>query len=101
MINYKVLMLPQGHDNRFVGFDLLSDLGLKFDLTAYNRQYEGTIEGNGENIYQILEAIFIILNIDHPNDYKLPSLSVGDIVVIDNRHYFCDSVGFKEVVGNS
>ena len=38
-----------------------------------------------------------MLNINHPINYKGHSLSVSDICEIDNKYYFCDSFGWKEI----
>ena len=46
----------------------------------------------------ILESIFQILNIDKPKDYNLRSLSVGDVVKLENGNaYLVCPVGWKQV----
>ena len=42
-----------------------------------------------------MEAVFQKFNIDHPYDFKGHSLSVSDVVVMDDKAYYVDSVGFK------
>lgn len=44
-----------------------------------------------------LEDVFRIFNIEHPLQYRNRSLSVGDIVSIENRNFTCESVGWKYV----
>lgn len=51
---------------------------------------------------QILEQLFYIFNMEHPKGYKAHSLSVGDVVTIDQvdgtQHYYsCESVGWKRL----
>jgi len=66
----------------------------------YIKVYEGDYGGDGECKYgypEVLEELFEIFNLNHPDDYDARSLSVSDIVVIDGTPYYCDSFGFKEV----
>src|SRR5579884_1484710 len=44
----------------------------------------------------VLEEIFRIFNIEHPADYRNRSLSIGDVVTIDEaRSYRCACVGWE------
>lgn len=63
----------------------------------YKPVYSGTIEEGDLNKNQILENIFIKFNVSHPEDFKGHSLSMSDIVVLDNETYLCDMVGWKKV----
>ena len=45
---------------------------------------------------EILEEIFTLLNVNHPEDYTGHSLSVSDIVVLNDKKYYCDSYGWVE-----
>ena len=63
----------------------------------YKTVYSGTIEEGDLNKNQILENIFIKFNVSHPEDFKGHSLSMSDIVVLDNETYLCDMVGWKKV----
>lgn len=62
----------------------------------YEKTYEGEIETDKTNEFEILEEIFTLLNVNHPEDYKGHSLSVSDIVMINNKKYYCDSFGWVE-----
>ena len=42
-----------------------------------------------------LEDIYAMFNLYHPEDYKGHSLSVSDIIVVDNHMYYVDSYGFR------
>ena len=48
-----------------------------------------------------LESLYAEFNLHHPSDFRGHSLSVSDIVVFrengNEKAYYCDSVGFKEV----
>ena len=63
----------------------------------YKETYEGNLETSNTDVRDILEELFIELNINHPADYTGHSLSVSDIIVIDGHYYYCDSIGWKEV----
>ena len=63
----------------------------------YKTIYSGTIEEGDLNKNQILENIFIKFNVSHPKDFKGHSLSMSDIVILDNQTYLCDMVGWKKV----
>ena len=68
----------------------------RFDFSDYRHVYTGTVQSTG-NIFQVLDKIFKILNIEHPDDYVGRSLSVSDIVEINDRYFFCDSFGWVEI----
>ena len=66
------------------------------DFSDYRHVYTGTVSSTG-NIPQILEKIYRILNMEHPDDYTGRSLSVSDIVELLDRYYYCDSFGWVEI----
>jgi hypothetical protein len=51
----------------------------------------------GFDYQNALEQIFYIFNMKHPQDYKNRSLSVGDVVKINDRKFLCLPVGWKEI----
>lgn len=63
----------------------------------YKETYEGNLKTSSTDVMDILEELFTELNVNHPVDYKGHSLSVSDIIVIDNHYYYCDAYGWKEV----
>lgn len=86
------------HNIRFEPYDRLIQHGGKVDFNNYDKVYEGSNSilpsNNGEPASR-LEAVFQKFNIDHPDDFKGHSLSVSDVVVMDEKAYYVDSVGFK------
>lgn len=47
---------------------------------------------------EALDHIFYRFNVDHPEVFRGPSLSVGDIVTLeDSRSYICLSVGWQRI----
>ena len=61
----------------------------------YKEVYTGEIEG--DDVDEVLEELFTIFNIKRPEDFHGHSMSVSDIVKIDGKHWYCDSIGWKEV----
>ena len=51
----------------------------------YKKTYEGEIETDKTDEFEILEEIFTLLNVNHPEDYKGHSLSVSDIVNLNGK----------------
>ena len=68
------------------------------DSSIYDSVFEGEI--NCES----LEDVFRMFNINHPEGYRARSLSVSDVVEVTGSDklkdgfYFCDNIGFNEVV---
>ena len=54
-----------------------------------------------EDVTQTLENLYYIFNQARPEDFKVHSLSVSDIVALKRdgvvSYYYCDSVGFREI----
>lgn len=76
---------------------------LKRDIKSYyNLVYSYDDENTSfvrDSYNQILDDIFHKFNMDRPNDFKGHSLSMSDIVVLDDDNmYFCDAYGWIEVV---
>lgn len=44
---------------------------------------------------EALEELFYVFNMEHPTDFKGHSLSVSDIVKINDKYYYCNSCGWK------
>lgn len=49
------------------------------------------------NDFAVLEYLFEVFNLFHPDDYLLPSLSVNDIVQLNEKYYGCVSMGWIDV----
>ena len=64
--------------------------------SMYNVVYEGVIEDTGD-VFGVLESLFAKFNINHPADFKGHSLSVSDIIELDGKYYYCDSISFVQL----
>ena len=83
-------------DKRFMCYDWTMAHG-GVNLAEYETVYTGHIEPRA-TVAETLEAIFTMFEFVHPHDYRGRSISVSDLVALeDTGTYFCDSVGFKQL----
>lgn len=75
----------------------------RYYLVAFNGLIECPVElpeGQKSQAHAILEHVFYIFNDKHPTGYCGRSLSVGDVVKLEDRYYLCMALGFQEVEFN-
>lgn len=93
---YQVKDGEQARDYRFIPYSQLQKHGLTVDKNNYELTY---VCGLSEKT--TLENLFTQFNTDLPQDFKGRSMSVSDVVVMkrngEEKAYYCDSMGFKEV----
>lgn len=58
---------------------------------------EKTPYGNEQRRQYLLEKIFAMFNLRHPEGYCSRSLSVGDVVELEGQHYLCAAFGFRRI----
>lgn len=77
-------------------FAIKNDL---LDLNDYEEVYRSSIHvDDGESLEHILDSIFTTFNVFRPEDFKGHSMSVSDLVKLeDGRVFYCDSCGWVEV----
>ena len=86
----RVMFMSHDRLERFQG-------SAEVDSKIYDKVYDKEVDCSN------LEAIYAMLNIDHPADYRGRSLSVSDVVevcesdTVPQGFYFCDSFGFRQV----
>ena len=66
------------------------------NLKNYIQVYSDEVEYS-DTVKMFLEYLFKKFNLDHPNDFGGHSMSVSDIVKVDGKYYFCDSIGWKYI----
>ena len=66
-----------------------------FNFQDYKKVYEG--EEEGEDNIDILDKLFEKFNLTHPVNFRGHSLSVSDVIILDDKMYYCDSIGWKEI----
>ena len=95
---YKIYQLknsPENHAIRFEGYSLAEKHGEPAKPENYDLVYSGSLdEFEDENK---LEAIYTKFNLDRPEDFNGHSLSVSDIIVMNNEANYVDSYGFVDV----
>lgn len=72
------------------------------NLMDYDCVYTDSIDG--EDPIAVLENLYEMFNINHPDDFKGHSLSMSDIIVLfdDNgcKWYYCDSFGWRDITAD-
>ena len=74
----------------FMGFDFAEKHG-GVDPLTYSCVFDGNLD------FSDIEEVYALCNAEHPIGYYGHSLSVSDIVELDNTCHFCDSIGFKKL----
>lgn len=93
---YQIRRVDETRDVRFEPYERLLKAGLKPDFKIYDKMYEADISMlSGKSTGEKLESAFYVFNQERPEDFKGHSLSVSDVVVLDDTAYYVDSVGFK------
>lgn len=97
---FEVYMIPRSfpkwREYSFISWNFLEKMDfLTFSRFNYRKVYEGNYDG------KTLDGIYVMLNSNHPEDYKYRSLSMSDVVVIkkdcNERVYYVDDCGFKDI----
>ena len=69
----------------------------ELNCAAYDKVYSGNVKCRN------LEDVFVLFNSGRPEGFRGHSLSVSDVVEVEDAasitpgFYFCDSIGFKEI----
>ena len=91
-MRYQVYQCLKPEIRRELGFS--NKLPLREDFTLV---YESEIPG-GRDDQVVLDELFELHNLQHrPNPQGMTSMSVGDVVVLENRAYQCDRIGWKVI----
>ena len=96
--------LPDRHERIFQNLAALRADGKEVIPDAYSTVYEDSLDkdaGSGKSAQEVLDGLFEKFNIAHPDDFRGHSMSVSDVVVLQEngveKAYYVDSLGFKEV----
>ena len=94
---YQLKEIPENHGYYFSSLEWIAKYNMKVELSRYNKIYEGSTE-NTKDIINILENIYRWSNTTiHPNDYKGHSISVSDIIKINDEYWYCDNMGWEKL----
>ena len=90
-----IMKLPISSKYAFMDYNFAKDHGFSTRdyVVVY---YDNAFELEVDSIDKYLDEIFYMFNQEYPNLYRTSSLSVSDIVLIDNTEWwYCDSFGWK------
>lgn len=97
----KIYQIDRDKDNGSLSFlnyeNTVKRTGGRIRSEIYHKVFDGDVECSG------LEDVYAMFNENHPESFTGHSLSVSDIVEIENSDivekgfYFCDSFGFKKI----
>lgn len=86
----------KGKAYRFMGMDYAVSHGMRIDASDYNFVYSGQMTED-----DTLDRLYERFNIEHPKDYTGHSLSVSDVIVLQEEQrmkaYYVDSFGYREL----
>ena len=80
------------HYKIFESYDRVVEHFGKIDFNDYECIYKGVCKESST-----LGDVYEMCNLYHPVGYTGHSLSVSDIVHMDGKYYYCDSIGWKEL----
>lgn len=71
----------------------------KFSFKDYKKVYELDVDATGKLYTDILEELFSMFNdyFRRPQDFTGHSMSVSDVVVLDNKAYYCDAFAWSNM----
>jgi hypothetical protein len=94
-MKYKLLQVKDVENCSYVfsGFKFAQQKG--FSLNDYEVVYEGEVED--EDVENMLEKLFTLFNIFHPEDFEGRSMSVSDVVKLGEDYYYTDIYSFKKI----
>lgn len=99
---YEIYQIPSGEryrDIRFESMEHLNIMGQLPDRLNYEKVYSGRLDDIEYDDKP--EGIFVKFNMNHPEDFEGRSLSVSDVIVIEDENgksaHFVDDVGFKDI----
>lgn len=102
---YAILQLrycDETDDERFVNYEDLSDKGKEPVFEHYDTVYVGESSAYTKRDL-FLEELFRKFNLEHPEDFRGHSLSVSDVVLLNEGSifsaHFVDSFGFTKLEG--
>ena len=95
---YQIKGGEETRDYRFEPFERLTAVGKKPEFANYEKVYEANEAMlTGKSTNEKLESAFYIFNQERPDDFRGHSLSVSDVVVMNDTAYYVDSVGFRQL----
>lgn len=99
-VSYEIWQLKDTPENKAL---LFSDYAYASLYRLTESRYDKVYEARAGKDESTLDQIYYRFNVNHPADYKGHSLSMSDVVVLNNNGqrtaWYCDTLGFREVPG--
>lgn len=98
-IKYTIYQLQPTEKNwrrLFMSLNATQDT-INLEEEGYKKVFIGYLKGRFRDSNEILERIFVKLNINHPKNFRGHSLSVSDVVQLSDKYFHCQSCGWKKV----
>lgn len=94
----RIFKLPMSCSYAFMNYNFAVKNAKNNKVTIYDyvNVYTYDIE-HSDDILSLLDEIFEKFNVNHPDDYYSSSLSVSDVVMVDDDAYYCDSFGWQKL----
>ena len=94
---YEIYQLNAGgRDQMFMNMKELRTMHVTPNIASYDAMYKGTLEPG-----MTLDSLYTKFNVERPEDFKGHSLSVSDVIVVNDEHgktaWFVDSFGFTQL----
>ncbi|MBR3278170.1 MAG: DUF3849 domain-containing protein [Lachnospiraceae bacterium] len=94
---YEIYQLNAGgRDQMFMNMKELRAMRVTPNIASYDSVYKGTLEPG-----MTLDSLYTKFNVERPEDFKGHSLSVSDVIVVNDEHgktaWFVDSIGFTQL----
>lgn len=90
---FEIYQMESDNPNKFKELE-----NTEINKSDYKKVYEGEVIVDSFIIIdQVLDKIFEKFNINHPTDFTCHSLSISDIVKINDDAYYCQPIGWKNI----
>lgn len=97
---FQLYQLKDGEEYHGIRFESLDQNKLhsnQLNKEDYVLVYEGDLSiYSGDTVEEKLERLYQEFNVNKPVDFMGRSMSVSDVVVIDENAYYCDPIRFRE-----
>lgn len=86
-------------DFAMMQIEFITGKDVSINATYYQMMYEYTEENKEDKSnMELLTEIWRKFNADdRPDGHRMRSLSISDVVQIDNKSYICNTMGWKEI----
>lgn len=103
-LHYEIFQIQNSND-QYVSYRLFQELSEEVktvDLKKdnYKKIFEGELRPNSKRKFNssvALNYLFELFNINCPIEFTGRSLSVSDIIKLEDKYYHCQSIGWKEI----